>query len=252
MIEWNQLDKQKFLILAPSFFLVVRCVVYPFNLIKTRLFMQEKKSMYTGTINAFIKIAQNEGLRGFYRGFIFNSFGLVAGQVYIVTYESVRSRLHGYRTELKGLLAGGCATLMGQTVTVPIDIITQHRMMAGQVFQWKGSHHNANLPSAIDITKRIMKNQGFRGFFKGYHVSLMTYAPNSALWWSFYSGGFHKAVESGFLEVLPLPVVQACVGVTAGIIAAILTNPMDVIRTRYQVCSVHYILVIHVSTIVML
>lgn len=247
MIEWHQLDKQKFLILAPSFFLVVRALVYPFNLIKTRLFMQERKSIYTGTINAFIKILQYEGVRGLYRGYLFNSFGLISGQVYIVTYELVRSRLHGYRTEVKGLVAGGFATLMGQTVTVPVDVITQHRMMAGQVHQWtkkKGVVKDGSapkLPNAIDITRKILKYQGVRGLFKGYHISLLTYAPNSALWWSFYSGGFHRAAQSGLLDILPLPLVQATVGVTSAVMAAVLTNPMDVLRTRYQV-RLYYIL----------
>lgn len=237
MIEWHQLDKKKYFILAPSFFMVVRGLVYPFNLIKTRLYMQEKKSIYTGTTNAFIKIAQYEGISGLYRGFLFNSFGLVAGQVYIITYELVRSRLHGYRTELKGLLAGGCATIMGQTVTVPVDIITQHRMMAGQFkYYTKGvAQSTQNLPTAVEIVKDIMRREGFRGFFKGYHVSLMTYAPNSALWWSFYSGAYEKAVQFGLLDYFPLPVVQSTTGVIAAVLAASITNPMDVLRTRYQV-----------------
>lgn len=237
MIEWHQLDKRKYFVLAPSFFLVVRGLVYPFNLIKTRLYMQEKKSMYTGTINAFVKIAQYEGVSGLYRGFMFNSFGMIAGQIYIVTYELVRSNLHGYSTEVKGFVGGGCATIMGQTVTVPVDIVTQHRMMAGQVRQWtKGAHQsNQRLPTAIEIMKDIMKREGFRGFFKGYHVSLMTYGPNSALWWLCYSGGYERAVRLGLLNYFPLPAVQTATGVIAAVLAGFITNPLDVLRTRYQV-----------------
>lgn len=237
MIEWHQLDKRKFLILGPSLFFFVRGLVYPFNLIKTRLFMQEKKSMYRGTLNAFVKIARYEGISGLYRGYLVSSLGLVSGQLYIVTYELIRSSnfLTGRRTETKGFVAGGCATLIGQTITVPVDIITQHRMMAGQVRQWKKKNVNGRLPNAYDVVKKIWTKQGMRGFFKGYSVSLMTYGPNSALWWSFYSGGYNKAVQGGLLDILPLPVVQACVGVCSAILAAVITNPMDVIRTRYQV-----------------
>ena len=236
MIEWHQLDKQKFLVLGPSLFFLVRGLVYPFNLIKTRLFMQEKKSMYTGTLNAFIKIARYEGISGLYKGYLVSTLTLVSGQVYIVTYELVRSNLHGYSTEIKGLLAGGFATVLGQTITVPVDIITQHRMMAGQVHQWKKQDSKVKkLPSTVDVIKKIMKHQGPRGFFKGYLVSLSTYAPNSALWWSFYGGGYNRAVQKGLLNVLPLPILQALVGVLSAIMAAVITNPMDVLRTRYQV-----------------
>lgn len=243
MIEWQHLDKQKFFIFAPSLFMFVRALVYPFNLIKTRLFMQEKKSMYKGTLDAFYKIAKYEGIRGLYRGYIVSSFGLISGQVYIITYELVRSRLHGYRTELKGLIAGGFATLMGQTILVPVDIISQHRMMSGQIHQWKKGVEPKpkRLPSTFDVVKNILKKQGPRGFFKGYSISLMTYAPNSALWWSFYSGGFQKAAEHGLLERVPLPLVQASVGMCSAALASFLTNPMDVLRTRYQVrIYIHY------------
>jgi solute carrier family 25 protein 44 len=233
MIEWHHLDKQKFFVITPSLFFIVRGFVYPFNLIKTRLFMQEKKSMYKGTLDAFTKIARYEGIRGLYKGYLVSSLGLISGQVYIVSYELFRSHLKGYRTEMKGLIAGGCATLLGQTITVPVDVISQHRMMAGQVKQWK--HDKVNkMPSTVEIVRKILKSQGPRGLFKGYVVSLLTYGPNSALWWFFYSGGYNKAVQADLLDILPKSLVQAAVGMCSATLTSILTNPMDVLRTRYQ------------------
>ena len=240
MIEWQDLDKKKYFLFAPTFFVGVRVLIYPFNLIKTRLFMQDKKSIYKGTIDAFFKIIKHEGVKGLYRGFFVNSMGLISGQVYIVTYELLRSRLHGYRTEMKGLLAGGGATLFAQTITVPIDVITQHRMMSGQVRTVKKLEKGwttPKLPSSVDVVRNILKARGPRGLFQGYTISIMTYAPNSALWWSMYGGFFQRSADYGLTQLLPLPLVQACSGMLAGLVSSILTNPLDLIRTRYQVSN---------------
>ena len=160
MIEWHDLDKRKYFVVAPTLFVGVRVLIYPFNLIKTRLFMQQKKSVYSGTADAFSTILKKEGVRGLYKGYLFSLISLVSGQVYIVTYELLRSRLSGYRTEIKGLLAGGGATLVAQSITVPIDIITQYRMMAGQ-----SNPEGKKLPSSLGILRKIFKQSGLRGFF---------------------------------------------------------------------------------------
>ncbi len=234
MIEWNDMNKKRYFLLAPSLFMGVRVLIYPFNLIKTRLFMQEKKSIYNGTIDAFFKVWKYEGIRGLYKGFFFNLVTLFSGQVYIITYELLRSKFTGYRTEVKGLLAGGGATLVAQSITVPIDIITQHRMMSGQFKQW--NKEPVKLPSSWNIISRIFKENGVRGFVKGYSISIMTFAPNSAIWWSSYGGLYQRAADHGLLQIAPLPLVQAGSGMMAAVISSVLTNPLDLIRTRYQVC----------------
>ena len=259
MIEWEDLDKRRYYVIGPSLFMFVRGFIYPFNLIKTRLFMQHQSTIYTGTFDAFKKVIKHEGIRGLYRGFIVSAFGMVSGQLYITTYELMRSCLHGYRTEIKGLIGGAGATLVAQTVTVPIDIVSQIMMMQGQVLKppKKGQagyilvknvdyvipreKSKVKLRGAVPIIKEIFQKEGVRGFYKGYSVSLMTYAPNSALWWMFYTGSYRKNVEWGMTELIPIPVVQALCGVSSGLFASTLTNPLDVTRTRYQVGCYLYV-----------
>lgn len=236
MIEWTDIDKRRYFLIGPLLFTFIRLGVYPFNLIKTRLFMQEHHSIYNGTLDAFYKVVKYEGIRGLYKGYFVSLLGLVSGQVYIVTYEIARSQLKGYSTEVKGLVGGTCATLGALTITVPVDVISQHRMMQGQVQQWKkGSQENVRLPSTLRITQKIWEKSGIRGFFRGYSVSLLTYAPNSALWWSLYSGFFKRSMESKHSDRLPLPLIQAGCGMSAGTLASVATNSLDVIRTRFQV-----------------
>ena len=51
---------------------------YPFDTVSRRLMVQSgrKDVLYTGTVDCFKKIAQNEGLKGFYKGCLIPFFGL--------------------------------------------------------------------------------------------------------------------------------------------------------------------------------
>ena len=266
MIEWQDLDKRRYYIIGPSVFVCVRAVLYPINLIKVHLFMQQGNSLYSGATDAFRKILRREGIRGLYRGFTVSLLGMASGQLYITTYELTRSRLPGYSTEFKGLVAGTCATIMGQLLTVPVDVVSQHMMMEGQEklgqrmasSKAKPSQYilvkntdyvlprqaQRGVRSAYHIVRDILHREGFHGLHKGYSVSLLTYAPNSALFWSTYSMLFRWGMESGWGEPLPLPLMQASCGVVGGVTSAALTNPLDVLRTRYQVRGCTYVVLL--------
>lgn len=77
-----------------------------------------------------------EGVRGFYKGFWINALNVVSGAFYIVTYENVRHLLQSLNvadSRIRALVGGGCASLVGQTIIVPFDIISQRLMIMGQV-----------------------------------------------------------------------------------------------------------------------
>uniref|UniRef100_W5NMC4 Solute carrier family 25 member 44 n=1 Tax=Lepisosteus oculatus TaxID=7918 RepID=W5NMC4_LEPOC len=134
IIEWQHLDKRRFYALGVAMALLVRAAVYPLALIRTRLQVQRGSALYAGTADAFVKIVRREGPGGLYRGFLPNSLTLLAGQGYVTAYELTR-QLAGRHTgsnALKSLLAGAAASLVSQTLTVPIDVVSQHLMMQGQ------------------------------------------------------------------------------------------------------------------------
>uniref|UniRef100_S4RV58 Solute carrier family 25 member 44b n=1 Tax=Petromyzon marinus TaxID=7757 RepID=S4RV58_PETMA len=248
VIEWADLDKRKFYSLGVFMMLSVRATVYPFTLIRTRLQVQRGRSQYRGTADAFIKILQREGVLGLYRGFAVNALTLVSGQFYITTYELVRdqaSRL-GADNTLKSVAGGGVASLVAQSITVPIDVVSQHLMMQGQAGEGGGrfkvqdhpkrglNAHAAQFGQARDIVRQIRQVDGMRGFYRGYLASLLTYIPSSAVWWPFYHL-YAEQLSSMAPSNCPHLVLQAVAGPMASVTASVLTNPMDVIRTRLQV-----------------
>lgn len=131
IIEWEHLDKKKFYVFGVAMTMMIRVSVYPFTLIRTRLQVQKGKSLYHGTFDAFIKILRAEGVSGLYRGFLVNTFTLISGQCYVTTYELTRKFVADYSQSntVKSLVAGGSASLVAQSITVPIDVVSQHLMM---------------------------------------------------------------------------------------------------------------------------
>lgn len=86
-----------------------------------------------GLIDAASKIYKSEGVGGLYRGFWVSSVQIVSGVLYIATYEGVRHVLtqHNASPSVKSLVGGGAASLVGQTIIVPFDILSQHLMVLG-------------------------------------------------------------------------------------------------------------------------
>lgn len=93
---------------------------------------------------------------GLYKGFWMSAFQLVSGIFYITTYENVRHFLQqrGVRdSRVRALAGGACASLVGQTIIVPFDVISQHMMVLGQAEGYGKSRIVVN-PLKIDYIGR--------------------------------------------------------------------------------------------------
>uniref|UniRef100_A0A3B4BCM9 Uncharacterized protein n=1 Tax=Periophthalmus magnuspinnatus TaxID=409849 RepID=A0A3B4BCM9_9GOBI len=243
IIEWEDLDKRKFYSFGIFMTMTIRATVYPATLIRTRLQVQRGRSLYNGTLDAFVKILRTEGVRGLYRGFMVNTFTLISGQAYITTYEVVRKyvSLYSDNNTLKSLVAGGSASLVAQSITVPIDVVSQQLMMQGQrehLSRFKVHTDTGGSKRVFGPTRNIMGQifaaDGLRGFYRGYVASLLTYIPNSAVWWPFYH--FYAEQLSRLAPSdCPHLLLQAVAGPLAAATASTVTNPMDVVRARIQV-----------------
>ncbi|XP_022902283.1 solute carrier family 25 member 44 [Onthophagus taurus] len=244
-IEWDMMDKTKFFPLSMLSSFSVRCALYPLSLIKTRLQIQKHNVVYSGMFDAYGKILRYEGFAGLYRGFWVSSVQIVSGVFYISTYEGVRHLLAQKHVDsrVRALIAGGVASMVGQTIIVPFDVLSQHLMMMG--ISSKGDKMALNtlgikdvgqgkFTITIELVKQIFRVDGFSGFYRGYVASLAAYVPNSALWW-----GFYHLYQDELYAILPTWVshllIQTVAGTLGGFTTTIITNPLDVVRARLQV-----------------
>ncbi|KAJ0169318.1 hypothetical protein K1T71_015202 [Dendrolimus kikuchii] len=249
-IEWSMMDKSKFFPLYTLSSFSIRCALYPLTLVKTQIQIQRKKEAYKGVTDAISKIYRNEGVSGLYRGFWLSSFQIISGVFYISTYEGVRYELGKYdiSAKAKSFIGGGCASIVGQTIIVPFDVLSQHLMVLGLV---KGRPENSRNPTmnplGLDVEKRwskaalakevavrVYKLHGPMGYYRGYAASLAAYVPNSALWWALY-----QTYQDELLKISPSWVshllIQCVAGTLGGFTTTILTNPLDIVRARLQV-----------------
>lgn len=250
-IEWDMMNKKKFYPLSMLSSFTVRCFLYPFTVIKTRIQLQKHNSIYKGTFDAYKKIITYEGLPGLYKGFWINTIQIFSGVLYVTTYENVRHAAQVYANvtdnKVKGLLGGAAASVVSQTIIVPFDVISQHMMVLGQLdrldIKNKNNvinplniefHSRSKFDIAKQITWEVYRRDGFAGFYRGYMASLGTFVPNSAFWWSFYHFYADELVRI-CPSCTPLLLIQCIAAPLGGVTTSLITNPLDVVRARLQV-----------------
>ncbi|XP_068977318.1 solute carrier family 25 member 44 [Bombus flavifrons] len=254
-IEWDMMDKTKFFPLSMLSSFSVRCCLYPLTVIKTRLQIQKHNNMYNGMLDACRKIYKVEGIGGLYRGFWISSIQIVSGVFYVSTYEGMRHMLGqnhvigNIDSRVKALIAGGAASLVGQTIVVPFDVLSQHLMVLGINYNKHGRYIDqmginplglilqpgkTRTQISTDIIRLIYQRDGYRGFYRGYVASLCAYVPNSALWWGLYTSYQDELIRL-FPEWVSHLFIQAIAGTLGGFTTTIITNPLDIVRARLQV-----------------
>lgn len=207
VIELRMMDKRKYYPLTLCSGMCIRSLLYPFALIKTRLQIQRGHDLYKGTFDAFVKIAGREGVSGLYRGFWVSCLHLFPSMAYITSYETTRHHLSEKAdikdTRLLSFVSGGVASVIGQTLAVPLDIVSQHLMLMGRRTEGGGERvqkrlatiqalhvseeaRHSRLGGVTAVIDGVYRQYGMLGFYKGFFVSVMCFAPNSALWWFFY------------------------------------------------------------------
>lgn len=90
--------------------------------------------MCLGLLDAANRIYHTEGMSGLYRGFWVSSAQVLSGAAYIGAYEQTRHMTAPYLQqwpEIRSMVAGGVASVFGQTIIVPFDVVSQHLMMLG-------------------------------------------------------------------------------------------------------------------------
>lgn len=98
---------------------------------------------FSGLLDAANRIYHVEGMSGLYRGFWVSSAQVFSGAAYIGAYEQTRHMTAPYLQqwpEIRSLVAGGVASVFGQTIIVPFDVVSQHLMMLG--LSTSGTHKN--------------------------------------------------------------------------------------------------------------
>ncbi|XP_012503276.1 PREDICTED: calcium-binding mitochondrial carrier protein Aralar2 isoform X2 [Propithecus coquereli] len=180
--------------------------VYPIDLVKTR--MQNQRStgsfvgelMYKNSFDCFKKVLRYEGFFGLYRGLLPQLLGVAPEKAIKLT-------------------AGGSQVIF----TNPLEIVKIRLQVAGEIT-------TGPRVSALSVVRDL----GFFGIYKGAKACFLRDIPFSAIYFPCYAH-----VKASFADedghISPGSLLLA--GAIAGMPAASLVTPADVIKTRLQVAA---------------
>lgn len=210
-------------------------MVYPIDLVKTR--MQNQRSsrvgemLYKNSLDCAKKVIRNEGFRGLYSGVLPQLVGVAPEKAIKLT---VNDLVRGHFSDKNGkiwipheILAGGSAGACQVVFTNPLEIVKIRLQVQGEVAK---NVEGAPRRSAM----WIVRNLGLVGLYKGASACLLRDVPFSAIYFTSYNHlkrdyfGESQTKKLGVLQLLTA-------GAIAGMPAAYLTTPCDVIKTRLQV-----------------
>ena len=152
-------------------------------------------------------------------------FSVPALSVYLSCYEASKqfldSKYHIQRHSVWSHLISGCAAeISAGMLFTPMEVM-KNRLQTQQVY-------NNNRSLAV----KILKNEGIRGFYKGYWMGLVVFVPHSMAYFVTYETMKQWCMKNNNDASL----YMMCSSV-AGVVSILISTPLDIIKTRWQISA---------------
>ncbi|KAK6739726.1 hypothetical protein RB195_008305 [Necator americanus] len=198
----------------------------------------QRPGNFSGTIDAFVKITREEGIKSLWSGL---SPTLVMAVPATVFYYSLYDTLYSHFTRTlccrrtltpdlycppdwtAAMVAGATARATAATIVSPLEMI-RTKMQSEQM-------NYRDIGKALRVT---VANHGISGFYLGWVPTLLRDIPFSAIYWAMYQ--YLKRYTMTWKNMKePTFVTSFACGATAGSFAAVVTTPFDVLKTHLQI-----------------
>uniref|UniRef100_A0A1I8AKW4 S-adenosylmethionine mitochondrial carrier protein n=1 Tax=Steinernema glaseri TaxID=37863 RepID=A0A1I8AKW4_9BILA len=184
--------------------LAVDLSLYPLDTLKTRL-------------QSEVGFRAAGGCRNLYRGMSSVAIGSAPGAALFFTSYSSIKKVIGSDSPLTNAIGASIAETVACLVRVPTELIKQR------------AQANAGR-SIASIAGLIYRNDGLSGFYRGYVSTVAREIPFSLIEFPLWEYLKIKVAHHQQRECLPIE--SAACGSVAGCVAAGLTTPLDVVKTR--------------------
>lgn len=182
------------------------------------------------TLEMMIAIARHEGTGALWSGLgPALTMSLPATVLYMTAYDELRARLASYDLRalagLEPMVAGMTARTLAAAVVSPIELV-RTQMQSGQWTQGLG---------LVGGLRQTRARHGIAGLYRGLIPTLLRDIPFSGVYWTLYEA--NRRTLQRRQDVLPLSAFATSFasGAGAGMVAACITTPFDVIKTRMQI-----------------
>lgn len=182
---------------------------------------------FMGTVDAFFKMARLEGVRSWWKGLSPTLVMAVPSTViYYTSYDQLKVKF-GFRPDkvniVAPLFAGSIARTIAVTAICPIELV-RTKLQSRQGYSYR---------QLMDVIRTAVRQNGFLSLWRGLSPMLLRDVPFSILYWI----GYELFKLQFFITLSPqyIPIIPFMAGSLSGAIAAVLTNPLDVVKTHMQV-----------------
>ncbi|KAG5210220.1 hypothetical protein JEQ12_015414 [Ovis aries] len=186
----------------------------------------KKPGRFQGTLDAFLKIIRNEGIKSLWSGLPPTLVMAVpATVIYFTCYDQLTALLRSKLGENESripIVAGIMARLGAVTVISPLELI--RTKMQSKKFSYEELHRF--------VSKKVSED-GWISLWRGWAPTILRDVPFSAMYWYNYEV-LKKwlCAKSGLYE--PTFMINFTSGALSGSFAAVVTLPFDVVKTQKQ------------------
>lgn len=221
--------------------LVANAMVYPLDIVKTRLQVQVRKKKdaagatqelsehhYTSTLHALTKIIEDEGIAGLYNGISSSLIGVVSTNfAYFYWYSTARNLylqsagIDKHPTTAAELGIGAAAGALAQLFTIPIAVVTTRQQTQAK----------ADRTGMLTTAREIVDGEdGWTGLWRGMKASLALVVNPSITY-----GAYQRLKEVLFPGKTNLRPWEAfLLGAMSKALATLATQPLIVAKVRLQ------------------
>lgn len=213
--------------------------MFPIDVVKTRIqassIVAQPGIPQSGTpsiISAIRSIVAREGVRGLWRGVGVVAIGAGPSHaLYFASFETVKHSLGGASEDASAAVsgvAGAVGTVISDAILTPADVVKQRLQL-----------YNSPYKNMLDCATSIIRTEGFGALYASYRTTLLMNVPFFFTQFGTYE--FFKRLlnadedDPGIINGLR---VHGIAGGISGGVAAYVTTPLDVVKTRQQIQGV--------------
>ncbi|KAG1966934.1 mitochondrial glycine transporter A [Pimephales promelas] len=198
----------------------------PLDLLKTRLQTLQPGSGRVGLVEVFVSVLRTEKLVGLWRGVSPSFVRCIPGVgIYFSTYFTLKQHFFadGAPGPLHSALLGAGARCVAGVCMLPVTVI-KTRFESGR-YQYR---------SVSGALRSVCQTEGPKALFSGLTATLLRDTPFSGIYVMIYSQTKYS-LPPEISQSSYAPLANFSCGVLAGVLASVLTQPADVVKTHVQV-----------------